>query len=94
MAQCVFSGVLGKKKVFGNHFYYALWQTGNSAQVSRDKYDPFKNSQIVLFVYIIQGAIHGPSEVVEEGVLYPTNDYVDPQKTELTQGTHDYCSRK
>lgn len=28
-----------------------------------EKYDPFKNSQIVLFVYITQGTIHGQHQV-------------------------------
>lgn len=38
-------------------------------QTYQEKYDPFKNSQIVLFVYITQGAIHGPCEVEKYVVL-------------------------
>lgn len=36
-------------------------------QTHQEKYDPFKNSQIVLFVYITQGAIHGPCGVAKVG---------------------------
>lgn len=38
-------------------------------QTRQEKYDPFKNSQIVLFVYITQGKIHGPCEVAKVGGL-------------------------
>ena len=35
------------------------------------EYDPFKNSHIVLFVYITQGLIHGQREVEKVGIFNP-----------------------
>lgn len=47
------------------------------------KYDPFKNSQIVLFVYITQGAIHEPCEVVKvERCSLNLNIFVSPRGNE------------
>lgn len=41
-------------------------------QTHEEKYDPFKNSQIVLFVYITQGATHAACGV-RKGESFTTN---------------------
>lgn len=61
----------------------------------QEKYDPFKNPQLVLFVYITQGATHCPGGVAKVQSFTPGYDNVARPRLNETRSTslcatHDF----